>query len=223
MSTFTQRVCRCPVCEAPQPRRIAAALNGGRAHAERAALLDGTFQCAPCVVCAAPFTVEDPLIYSDLGRGQLVQVAARRDHGRWPVLEAEVAASAARVLTGPDAPTSAAALAVGLRVRLVFGLAGLREKLLAWGSGMDDVELELLKLLAAQQEGVPLTHAASLRLVTVTADGHAHLDDDAGTRWAVPCDAAAMARVRAADLKELRAALAAGPYVDLARLFSVAA
>jgi hypothetical protein len=220
MSTFTQRACRCPACGATQTRRIAAALNGGRAPAARAALLDGSFQRQPCDACGRPFTVEDPLIYSDLGRGQLVQVAARRDLPRWPALEAEVAASAARVLTGPDAPASAAPLVVRLRVRLVFGLAALREKLLAWDGGLDDVDLELLKLIAARQEGVPLAHAATLRLIRM-APAHALFVDDAATSWTVPRDEPALANLRAAGLGEVRAALAAGPYVDLARLLRV--
>ena len=121
-------------------------------------------------------------------------------------------ARAAQVLTGPDAPAAAAALAVGLRVRLVFGLVALREKLLAWDAGLDDVDLELLKLAAMRAVGEPLARAATLRLVACTADA-AVLLDDAATRWDVPRDA-----LPPGAFVELRAALGAGCYVDLARL-----
>jgi hypothetical protein len=213
VSTFALYRFSCPRCSAEQERELATSVNAVRSPHLREAVLAGSFQRFPCTGCGTEVEAVQPFVYVDFGRHQLIAVHHRDDSDRWAELEAEVAAVVADELRS-------SILADGLVVRLVFGLAALREKLLVLDAGFDDAAVEAVKLrvAAAGADDPPL---AEVRVVAADRDGIA-------IAWPVPDgEAPALVRVPAADVDALAAdpdavaaldVLRAGPHVDLARL-----
>lgn len=146
---------------------VAISVNGGRAPHLRAQILDGTFQRFDCPRCGAATPVDPRFTYVDLSAGQFMGVYPAWADVEWRRLEAETLGLYDRNL-GAHAPPPARAVTDELTVRVVFGLAALREKLVIFGAGLDDVAVELVKLdLVRTWPGVVLRPAAAIRLVAV--------------------------------------------------------
>src|SRR5206468_19949 len=72
---------------------------------------------------------------------------------------------------GDDAPALARPIGEGMVVRTVFGLDALREKIVAFEHGVDDAQLETLKLrLMTARDDLPRTMSSRPRLMAVTGD-----------------------------------------------------
>ena len=116
-----------------------------------------TFHRVTCPHCAASFTVQRPLVYTDMERKHWLQVALPIEKPRWPELEELADAVFDRGFTGSP-------LAEGIRDRfkrrLVFGLEELREKLVIWRAGLHDPVVECLKVQAISRDP-ELVHAQS--------------------------------------------------------------
>lgn len=130
---------RCPACA--HGFAVAAARSIG--PEARPAVLAGTFHRFTCPACRTPMLHTRPVLYLDSGRGQVVQVQPVERKENFLKLEQQLEA-AFRAVTA-EAPAAWRGPASRFRVRLVFGTAALREKLVGWDAGLDDALVALLK------------------------------------------------------------------------------
>lgn len=139
MSVLHPRIVRC-ACGAEFPARVADTVNGGRSPVLRRMILEGTLHRAACPRCKHEVTVESSFSYVDLARGAFYHVHPRGARHRWREASALLDGATAEFPCGmlaPDART----------LRVVFGMDELREKLVAQDLEIDDVAVELLKVL----------------------------------------------------------------------------
>jgi hypothetical protein len=165
MSIFEPAEVPCPACGAMLTFDLSASVNADRRPDLRLDILAGTFQQVTCDGCSGVTRLPPALTYMDVKRGQWILAKPAADFGNWTLLEA-IARQAFELSYGAAASAPARTIGRGLRPRIVFGWAALREKLLAKEEGIDDVSLELLKLAAVRQiSGAPLNDETELRLV----------------------------------------------------------
>ena len=165
MSTWFEEPVRCPHCTLDQPARLAHGVHVARAPEVRDQLFARTFHAITCRGCAAVFVAQRPLIYTDMDRKHWVQVALQDERPRWPELENTVEAVYERAFTGSPL---ARELSDRMKLRLVFGLEELREKLVIWAANLDDASVECLKIELIRRD--PALAHRSLVVDTVAAD-----------------------------------------------------
>ncbi len=114
-----------------------------------------------CAACGATGALEAELLYTNIEKKYWIVMLSSYEEPRWREHEARVKLAFEQHcrLAGVSA-TQAGALAV----RVVFGLAALREKVLCFDAGVDEAAIEALKL-ASRRPGAP-----PARLVEVDAD-----------------------------------------------------
>lgn len=180
MSTWFDEDVTCPACGTTIHARLARGIHAARAPEVRDQLFARTFHRVTCAACAATFTAQRPFIYTDTERRHWVQVAPVIERPRWPELETATDALYDRAFTGSPL---ALELREGMKLRLVFGLEELREKLVIWRANLDDAIVECLKaqLLAREPR---LLHAKSIVVAAVT-DGALELVIDDSERLAI--------------------------------------
>ncbi|TNF35057.1 MAG: hypothetical protein EP329_06605 [Deltaproteobacteria bacterium] len=170
MSTFFQADVACPHCGDVASRSVAASLNAQRSPRYRQEILERTFQRPTCGRCKQQFLIHEPFLYLDLSAKQLIAVFAPALVEDWPELEEEVVDAWEAAFGPDDAPAIAQALGEGLVLRTVFGLEALREKLVCAEHGVDDAQLEALKLQLLLDGTLPGPESAP-RLAEVEDDG----------------------------------------------------
>lgn len=229
MSVYEDRRLRCPHCGHEVLRAVAVSIDGpDNPRGEHQAILDGTFQRWPCEACGRAFRADGPLIYLDFDAKLWIGVFPAELEARWWAYEDEPRAAFERNMQ-ERCPPLVRAWAPGFEIRAVFGLDRLREKLLAHAAGLDDRVLEAYKLGLVRELGPhELALAARPRLRGLTPDE---------VILAVPKPApnapelCAIVHVPRAELDALAAArdgawaptiaaLSAGPYVDVGRVFA---
>ena len=146
MSLFTSSELSCPHCNQTVPFEICASVNADRRPDLREAILDETFQVATCPHCSGQFRLEPQLNYLDVARGQWMAAFPHDQIDRWQAIESQAQDSFGKSY-GPHASAAEREIGEGLVVRVVFGWAGLKEKLLARDAGLNDVHLEQAKLV----------------------------------------------------------------------------
>jgi hypothetical protein len=125
---------------------------------------------------------------------------------------------------GPTVSQGAQAIGRDLQVRITFGWAALREKLVCAQRGLDDVTLDLLKFaLLRDLDDSPLADDTELRLVDIKEDQIVLAWIQAATEqfvetMEVPRELYDDIAADQAGWQDLRSELAAGPFVDLRRL-----
>jgi len=170
MSIFNTATATCPECGEPVEISWAASVNADRRPDLRSAILDRSFQAEFCPTCGQPMRLPPHLTYVDLARRNWILVEDVAELPQWAVHEAE-AGKLFEESFGPAAPPVAQELASGVRPRLVFGWPALREKLICTELGLDDVQLELLKLAVMRGvAGTPVGDGLALRLVAGNDD-----------------------------------------------------
>lgn len=226
MSIYRDRVLECPHCRHAESHPVALSLDADRAANERQAIMDGSFQRFTCPACGREFRADGPLIYLDFTDKLWFGVFPRTWEQTWWQYEQEPTLAFQRNVE-ENSPALVRSWAPGFRIRAVFGLQGLREKLLCHSTGIDDVILEAYKLQLLRTMGPhELSARARPRLRAV---------DDDTLRLDVPRPEAsqpsrvaqvAVARVELQRIEhereewtEILATLSAGPYVDLGRIF----
>ena len=168
MSKFVPVTLNCPKCSEPAPFDANASLNADRRPDLRDQILNETFQTATCGKCGAVFRLEPQLSYLDTKRGQWIAAFPSAKFAEWQAMEPEARGLFEKSF-GPK--SEARDIGAGLKPRLVFGWAGIREKLLATEHNLDDRELELLKLsLLRGLDNPPFAPGTELRLTGVDAD-----------------------------------------------------
>jgi hypothetical protein len=222
MSVFDTQTIHCPSCGTAITTDLFYSVNADRRQDLRAAVIDGSFQRLTCGNCHTVFRIDPAFNYLDLGRGQWIAVHPFGRLGDWESVEAEDRASFDKAY-GPEASGGAREIGAGLTVRIVFGWPAFREKLVAAESGLDDRELELLKLaILRTRDGSPLSETVELRFVERVADGLVLAWVDATTDIAaetllVPQPAYDDIAGNVDDWGALREELGQGLFVDMQR------
>jgi hypothetical protein len=134
----------------------------------REELVRGTFQVFTCPGCEKPFVVEDTLVYTDFERNEYVAVET--------VASASWQAAVARHHTVfrncfENGPPIAQAWGAMFKRRVVFGLRGLREKIVLWDAGLDDRIVEAVKGDVLREEDASPRDVV-LRVSRVLDGGH---------------------------------------------------
>ncbi len=144
----------------------------------RQAILDGTFHRFACPSCGRRSTVEKLLAYTDFPRRQWFTVVPRLALARrseW----LRLAERSFRATMVEHAAPIAKAWAPDMIRRVIFGMASLREKLVAFEAGLDDRWLEFVKLEIIYDGTVPVAN-----------DGYFHFTSVRGPdlvfEWALP-------------------------------------
>ena len=166
MSTWFDERVTCPSCATEQTARLARGVHVARAPEARDQVFDRTFHRVTCTACGVRFVAQRPLVYTDMDRRHWIQVALAIERPRWPELEEATGNIFERAFVGSPL---AASLREGMKVRLVFGMEELREKLVIWRAGLDDGVVECVKVQAFAREPA-LSRAHRLLVDEVTAD-----------------------------------------------------
>jgi len=231
MSLFQTTKLACPACGKDVEFKVVHSVNIDRKPELREEIVAGTFQQENCGKCGEAFRLDPEFTYTDLARNQWIAVFALDELSRWQELEAEVQATF-DVAYGSRAPAAARALGAGIRPRLVFGWPALCEKLAVAEHGLDDVELELMKVgLLRSLPRTPFT----LEMETELRFLDAHGGGDASRlslgwftgRWGSFLEGLEVPRdlydgvVGDDSWKALRVKLSGRMFVDMARLIAV--
>ncbi|HEX2691782.1 MAG TPA: CpXC domain-containing protein [Kofleriaceae bacterium] len=228
MSVHEDRVLTCPHCHHPSTQSVAVSLDGEHAAQERQAILDGTFQRVTCSACGKVFVADGPLIYLDFDAKRWIGVFPTPWEAAWWDHEDEPQGAFQRTMID-NCPPLVRSWAPGFVVRAVFGIERLREKLVAHAAGIDDRVLEAYKLDLLRGLGpYELAPSARPRLREASAtDAVFHVprpEPDAPDRSAIVRIARAeidrVAAARDGAWAATIAAVSAGPYVDLGRIFA---
>jgi hypothetical protein len=164
MSIFHSAQAICGSCGTRNLVERTASVNADRAPEYRDAILDGSFQRETCSKCGTVLRLPPHLTYLDIGRNQWVMVEPSDAIKRWQKVEADARKTWDRAF-GSGATPQGKELGRTMTVRLVLGWTALREKLLCWDLGLDDVTLEMLKLdLLRDMENAPIADQTELRL-----------------------------------------------------------
>jgi hypothetical protein len=180
------------VCGALVDVFLADSINAARHPHLRQMILDRRLHRFACASCERTLIFETSLSYVDWNRRQYIQVAPRRDLHRAGELVAMTRALRERMFTA--APAAVRALEAEFVVRLCFGYEELREKLVAFEHGLDDLVLEVAKAeLLVAEPSLRQSGVLTLYLDTVGADGTMELVVER------PLTAASVAEARAGE------------------------
>ena len=223
MSMFNQATMPCPVCGTPRTFDLVASVNADRRPDLRAAIMNGSFQREKCDSCGSAFRTQPLMTYLDMGRGQWILVQPGGDVRQWKALQ-EKARSVFAVAYGPDAPPEAQEMGRDMKARVVFGWGALSEKILCSEHGLDDVNLELLKMAVLKDvPAPPLKDQNDLRLVGVEGDELvlawvSSEDEHVANTLRVPREVYDDIAADTDAWQSLRDELSAEPFVDFNRL-----
>jgi hypothetical protein len=189
MSIFQKLNVPCPNCATPIAFDAVHSVNADRRPDLRQAILSGQFQRKECPACGTGFRLDPVFVFNDQRRGQWIAsngVAALAD---WAEHE-RAARELFETSYGASAPAVVQAMGRSLKPRLVFGWSALREKIVSAEAGLDDIALELTKLVVLRSaQGAPFEAAVSVRLMSAQPQrllfGWVRNDDDAvgDLRW----------------------------------------
>ncbi|MCB9762285.1 MAG: CpXC domain-containing protein [Alphaproteobacteria bacterium] len=223
MSTFHPRTIRCPACGATTTRMIAVSINGPRRPDVVDAAKAGVFQRFTCTQCGAGYQVDHPMVYLDFEKGLWIAMYPARWEQSWRHYENEPRDDWRRNMI-VNAPPLVRSMSGKFRIRAVFGLDALGDKLACLDGGLDDVFLELLKLdLMRSTQGLVFHPARRPRLREIHPDRLVFFVAG-GADGATPPHSMEVPRSRyaalAANAVEWAAgmeAVSGGPYIDVGR------
>lgn len=170
MSTWFDEQIACPACGVEQTAKLARGVHVSRAPEAREQIFHRTFHRISCKACRVQFVAKRHLVYTDMDRKHWMQVASAEERPRWPELEKLTSEVFERAFTGSPL---AAEMRDTFRVRLVFGMEELREKLVIWRAGLVDSVVECAKLQLVSQD--PTLALANHLLVEEADDSSAEL------------------------------------------------
>ena len=170
MSTILNIPISCPRCANVFVAPIADSVGANRAPHLLDAVLDGTFHRFPCTACGFEIQVEKEILFTDFVRGHWIGVFPPADEPRFEECGDMVSDTFEEALLD-KAPPLVATWAPKFKIRVVFGVPDLREKLLAWHNDLDDRAVELLKIdLLADRPELVARGVCALRLDGVIAE-----------------------------------------------------
>ncbi|MEB3294692.1 MAG: CpXC domain-containing protein [Synechococcales bacterium] len=167
MSTFYSELVCCPHCGSQVLQNVAHSINAKRSPHYKQAILAGQFQRYPCSNCGQDYLVDKALIYFDDQDKIWIGMFSATQEYNWQQYEHEPM-QAYQFACGATAPPIAQAIGQDMKIRTVFGLSALREKILCFQAGIDDTVLELLKFrLALSGDRFALEPRLRLRLLEI--------------------------------------------------------
>jgi len=138
--------------------------NAERAPELRVAALAGTLNRLPCPACGQVHAMDAPLVYADPPRGHWISVATRGELAGWAAVERTAVTAFQTSLE-----TAVADAFAGARVRVVFDLDELRERLAIWDAGLDDGVIECVKLSCLRERPDIRGPGERIRVVRIAA------------------------------------------------------
>lgn len=228
MSNLLDVAVACPRCQTSNNSLVADAINADRAPELRQQILERKLHVVGCRGCGESFAVEKVLLYTDFRRAQWIGVFPGVDEAQFETCERIVDDSFRKAMR-EQAPNVVKGWAESFRVRVVFSMPQLREKLLCWEEGMDDRVLELVKLdLMGARPELVLYGVKSWCLEAITPEGwlftpirHTPTRDPTAQGCVVPRTVIDRVAATADTLREAHAALWQGPYVSIQRYTAV--
>jgi len=224
MSIFRERQIACSECGHVNTETVALSLHGPRVPELVERIRNGTFQVFRCAGCGLEYQADGPLIYVDFEEKYWLGEFPRSYETAWASLEHQPLDSFRRAMIDM-APTIVTSAASGFRIRTVFGLDALAEKLLVLEAGHDDRAVEMAKLQIVLEAGAVLHPRYRVRATTVTAEGlrvrawRRTRDEATPEPVALEVTPDRIERVLTdPDWAPVMAELSVGPYVDLRRL-----
>ena len=220
MSTFLDQTISCGACGQLWTRRVATFIDDSAdLTSARESLLHGTFQRFECPACGRHKHVVRPLRWCDRDARLWIALLPDEAETQWPRWERDVPTMAQWDISRGEYGSSDGDR---WRLRLVFGLPALTEKLLCAQLGVDDAVLEMLKLnLLDAHPALQREANQRLRLTGAKSGLLQFAGRDARQRWqGVTAPIERLEAVsRSPSLRTLiEDNIAAGPYVDLGRL-----
>jgi hypothetical protein len=170
MSTFTHAKVACSACDHVFDADVAESLHISTRPDIRADILAGRFHHFQCPACLAWTTIEKLLAYTDFTRQHWFTVVATVELpflAQWREF-ADATFRATMIERSPAMVRDE--MAPRMRRRLVFELASLREKLIAFDHGLDDRVLEVLKLEILRERGLLPDVRLGCHLTAVSPD-----------------------------------------------------
>ena len=149
MSDVIQQPIRCPRCNAESSFAVWQSLNATLNPAEKESLMSGELLRFTCPGCGAATPVVYPMLYHDMERRLMLWMIPDREDG------AQATPDAADV---PGAGEAAGGVVPGYTARVVSSPNELMEKILIFEAGLDDIALEMFKVvinLQLEAAGVP--------------------------------------------------------------------
>lgn len=224
MSIFMPLTVTCPNCGEDFDVDIVESVNADRRPDLRDEILAGTFQVVPCGNCGEDVRLDPMFNYLDIGRSQWISVQPAEKMRDW-IGQEDTALEVFSVAYGAQSSGNAREIGKELSPRLVFGWPALREKLWAQQLGLDDLALELTKLILFEEFGVkPMAQGAELRLLGgdedtfdmgwIVPDGDRIIDG-----MTVPMEMYQGVISNLGDWSEASEQLSSGPFVDVLKLF----
>lgn len=165
MAVFHPHTVAC-ACGAQLTVHLADSVNARRLPELRQMILDGRLHRADCGSCGRRFTVERSFYYVDLEENLLFRVCPRNERHLWKEMSRDLDAASALVPAGL-ADTD------GRRLRVLFGMDELREKLVAQDAGLDDRLVELMKVMVVHEHPVLLRRPRLRLALTAVTETHA--------------------------------------------------
>lgn len=170
MSLFYPTTLPCPSCAEPVDFQACGSVAADRRPDIRDDIIRGTFQRGTCGKCGTVFRMDPNLVYLDVGRNQWIVAHPVSEVGNWEQLE-QSARNVFAKSYGELASQDAQEIGRELVLRIVFGWAALREKLLLAENQLSDVNFELLKIaLLRGMDEPPLSNDTEMRLTEVDTD-----------------------------------------------------
>lgn len=165
MSIFRTISVACPQCGKTSNHDAVYSVNADRRPDLRDEILEEDFQRRECPSCASPFRLDPEFAYVDAEHRIWIAAYPLARLGEWKALEGE-AQAAFDTVYGPDASEHLQAMGRSMLRRATFGWAGLREKLVISGAGLDDITVELCKAaILRESPSAPVDGRVDLRLM----------------------------------------------------------
>lgn len=139
MAIYYPSEIQCTNCCHSFTAELAKSVNAGRTPHIRQLIIEGKFHQVQCPRCHIIFTVEKEFSYTDFTTNTFITLKPVHERHLWQDASAELERAVKWVpglITGSET----------LNMRVVFGLAELREKLVAQDHHIDDRHIELLKV-----------------------------------------------------------------------------
>jgi hypothetical protein len=180
------------VCRHAFATTLARGIHARRIPEVRNQILAGELHHVRCPACNAIVDAHRDLAYTDFARYQWVHVSTPDQLNDWAATETYALGTFDRYMVG--GPPAVAALASAFRVRVVFDLDELREKLAIWDAEIDDADVECAKLvclrerpsIAAKDRRIRLRSISDAELAFAAVDlQHPRVDI---ARWTVERD-----------------------------------
>jgi hypothetical protein len=190
VSTWFSEQLRCASCGHRFSAMMARGIHASRVPQVRAQILRGELHVIACPACDTTSDVQADVSYADFDRKQWVRVAKPANLPAWSEIERDTLAQFDRLMT--DGPVMVAELARAFRVRLVFDLDELRERLAIWEAGFDDAMIECAKLISLRERPEIAAHGHRIRMRGLSPEGIVLASVPAAdvkaerARWTVP-------------------------------------